>query len=148
MRNVQKIPRPFRRASKAVMPPETRARLHDLDYHVGLIIATYQHHLNLAPPSLPARVRAFEEAFGYKLSVDPEVYEGPILRKSEKRAPACSRVLYAASSIRGTRVFPTYPASTPRSRGDDMSATTFARGTIRHSFMSSLTSANFKSISL
>lgn len=182
MRNVQKIPRPVRRGLKAIVPDQVRSRLHDWDYHAGQIAATYQHHLNLAPPSLPARVRAFldtmhrligrkrilcypdlpgpgsvfyklclhqgysvtddptssfdavikwknatyspndstlaaiasevrvlnfdvtdisksevirafDEAFGYKLGVDPEVYEGPILRKSEKNAAHDGTVL-------------------------------------------------------
>ena len=58
MRNVQKIPRPIRRALNAIVPTHLKSRLHDVDYHVGQVAATYRHHINMqSSTSAVARMR-------------------------------------------------------------------------------------------
>ena len=58
MRHVQRIPRPLRRMVAAIASDAFRAWLRACDYQVGQMVATYQHHLALAPPGWQARLDA------------------------------------------------------------------------------------------
>lgn len=57
MRNVERLPGPIRAVLKTIVPETLHSPLHDWDYHVGQIIDTFRHHIELSAPTRTAKAR-------------------------------------------------------------------------------------------
>lgn len=72
MRNVERLPSPVRAVLKTVVPESLHSTLHDWDYHLGQIIDTFHHHLELTPPTRMATTRTIART-GFHLTRRPKI---------------------------------------------------------------------------